>query len=94
MGINRLLIDSRIPCFRQRTTDILKQARTDAGTGRREQDTPPGQGRQPAAAFHLMTVALRSHWCVLIGPVNRRRDSQLLDVVVGHGVLFHGWATL
>jgi len=35
MGINRLLIDSRIQRFRQRTKVILKHAgSTDAGTGR------------------------------------------------------------
>ena len=35
------------------------------------------------ACSGLMTVAWRNH-CALIGPVNRRRDSQLPGVVVGH----------
>jgi len=46
MGINQLLIDSRIQDFWDGRTVTLKQA----GTGRRGQDMPPGQGRQPAAA--------------------------------------------
>jgi len=82
MGINRLLIDSRIQGFWQRTTVILKQAETR----RRDREEGMGNAAEPGTPV-CSGFPWRSHWCALIGPVNRRRDSQLPDVAVGHGVL-------